>query len=94
MKTKYLLLAVVACATASLALGEDQIVAGPKGGRLLATEPHATEFFVTADRRVEVTFYDATLKAVPPGTQVVTVTAETAAGRVTIPLTPNGDALV
>ena len=94
MKTKYLLLAVVACATASLALGEDQIVAGPKGGRLLATEPHATEFFVTADRKVEITFYDATLKAVPPGTQVVTVTAETAAGRVAIPLAPDGDALV
>ena len=36
MKTKHLLLAWVACATATLALGEDQIVAGPKGGRLLA----------------------------------------------------------
>jgi hypothetical protein len=94
MKTKHLLLALVACATATLALGEDQIVAGPKGGRLLATEPHATEFFVTADRKVEITFYDAALKPVPPGTQVVTVTAEPADGRVTLPLVPNGDALV
>ncbi|MBK8857494.1 MAG: hypothetical protein IPN11_07325 [Opitutaceae bacterium] len=34
------------------------------------------------------------LKPVTPATQVVTVTAETTDGRVTIPLTPNGDALV
>ena len=94
MKTRQLLLALVACATASLALGEDRIVAGPKGGRLLATAPHATEFFVTADRKVEITFYDAGLKPVPPGTEVVTVTAETAASRVTIPLAPNGAALI
>jgi len=94
MKTKHLLLAVVACATATLALGEDKIVAGPKGGRLLATEPHAAEFFVNADRKVEITFYDEALKAVLPGTEVVTVTAETATGRVTIPLASNGDALV
>ncbi len=94
MKTKHLLLALAACATASLALGEDQIVAGPKGGRLLATEPHATEFFVTADRKVEITFYDAALKPVPPGAQVVSVTAETATGRVVILLAPTDSALV
>ena len=94
MKTKHLLLALLACATASLVLGEDRIVAGPKGGRLLATEPHATEFFVTADRKVEITFYDAALKPVTPGTQVVTVTAEATDGRVTIPLTLNGDTLI
>jgi hypothetical protein len=94
MNNRSILFACLCLLSASLALGEDRNVAGPKGGRLLATEPHATEFFVTADRKVEITFYDAALKPVPSGTQIVSVTAETPAGPVAIPLATNGDALI
>mgnify|MGYP003410990323 CR=1 FL=1 len=69
---------------AAYAAPAEKIVAGPKGGRLLATEPHAAEFLVTAARKVEITFYDAAQKPVSPGTQVVAVTAEPTAGRVVV----------
>jgi len=46
---------------------------GPKGGRLLEkTEPKA-EFFLEKDHTVTITFYDAALKPVAAGEQVVTV---------------------
>lgn len=87
MKTTRLL-PLLLLATASLFAAEEKVIAGPKGGRLLATEPHAAEFFVTADRKVEVTFYDAALQPVSPGTAVVAVTAEPAGGRTPVALEP------
>lgn len=85
MKLKYITFAVAAlCATASL--HAEKIVAGPKGGRLLESEPLKAEFFVTAERKVEITFYDAALKPVDAGAQVVTVTAEPTAGKVKLDL--------
>lgn len=60
--------------------------AGPKGGRLLETAPLPAEFFVTPDRQVEITFYDAALQPVVPGTQSVAVIAEPATGRTTLAL--------
>lgn len=49
--------------------------AGPNGGRLITSvEPHA-EFFVTAERKVQITFVDDAGKVVAPAGQVVTVTA-------------------
>lgn len=62
----------------------EKVVAGPKGGRVLDAVPAKAEFFVTADRRVEVVFYDGSLKAVEPGSQVVAVTAEAPGGRVVL----------
>jgi hypothetical protein len=45
--------------------------AGPNGGRILTeVEPHA-EFFVTKDRKVQITFLDKDDKAVAPGDQTV-----------------------
>lgn len=86
MKLKYITLAAaVLCAAVSLHAAE-KIVAGPKGGRLLDTAPHKAEFFVTKDRKVEVTFYDAALKPVAPGNQVIAVTAEPASGRTKLDL--------
>lgn len=80
MKLKYITFAVAAlCATASLQA--EKYVAGPKGGRLLESEPNKAEFFVTPDRKVEISFYDAALKPVAPGAQVLTVTAEPKSGR-------------
>lgn len=70
--------ALVVAATALVA----KPIPGPKGGRILTTEaPHA-EFFVEKNRTVTVTFYDAALKAVAPGEQVVSAVAEAKTGKV------------
>jgi len=80
--------------SAALAFAAEKIVAGPKGGRLLDTAPHRAEFFVTKDRKVEVTFYDAGLKPVAPGTQAVSVTAEPKGGRKPVDLTKTATGFV
>jgi hypothetical protein len=82
MKTiQKILLLGFACAAG---LDAAPVAAGPKGGRLLETAPLKAEFLVTADRRVEITFYDDHNKPVLPGAQVVAVTAEPAGGRVAL----------
>jgi hypothetical protein len=93
MKIKTMLLLSVLPVVGLVAAAE-KIVAGPKGGRLLATVPHAAEFFVTKDRVVEVTFYDANQKPVAPGDRVVGVTAEPKAGRTAIALTKTATGFV
>jgi hypothetical protein len=85
MKLKQITFAVAALC-AAVSLHAEKIVAGPKGGRLLDSEPLKAEFFVTADRKVEVTFYDATLKPTDPGAQTVTITAEPASGKTKLEL--------
>jgi hypothetical protein len=85
MKTKTLLSLAVALCAAALVHAE-KIVGGPAGGRLLETEPARTEFVVNAARKAEIRFYDAALKPAAPTTQVVTVTAEPAGGRVKLEL--------
>ena len=58
---------------AAIAHGKNE--AGPNGGRLItAISPHA-EFFVTADRKVQITFIGEDGKAVAPAGQSVAVTA-------------------
>jgi hypothetical protein len=82
MKTKSFLFAcTVFTSLLSLHAADDE-AGGPKGGRLLETEPLKAEFFVTADRKAEVTFYDASMKPIVPTTQTVAITAEAASGRV------------
>lgn len=89
MKTTNTLLLFTLAAAGLFAAAAEKSVAGPKGGRLLATAPHAVEFFVTKDRKVEVTFYDAHQKVVAPGERVVTVTAEPKSGRTPVALVPS-----
>ena len=86
MKLKLLLFTAAALVGAVSSLAADKIVGGPKGGRLLEADGQRAEFFVTPDRKVEITFYDAALKPVAPGDQVVTVTAEPKAGRAKLDL--------
>ncbi len=43
---------------------------------MLHTEPQKAEFFVTAERRAEITFLDSALKPATPGSQVVSAIAE------------------
>ena len=86
MKTQHLLLAIAGlCRVVSFAAAEE-IVAGPKGGRLFETEPQKAEFFVNAERKVEIAFYDANLKPVAPADQLVSVTAELKSGRTPVEL--------
>ena len=66
---------------------------GPKGGRLLETEPHA-EFFVEKDRSVTVTFYTDDLKPVSVAEQVVTVQADANDGKAKLEFEKKGDSLV
>jgi hypothetical protein len=89
MKLAFLFLAAM---TAAGAFAAEKIVAGPKGGRLLESTPQKAEFFVTKDRKVELTFLDAALKPVSPGERTVTVFAEPKSGRVPVALekTANG----
>ncbi|MBC8011898.1 MAG: hypothetical protein H7067_17565 [Burkholderiales bacterium] len=67
---------------------------GPNGGRLLTKiDPHA-EFFVTAERKVRITFLDEQSKAVAPGTQVVVVTTGERAAPTVLTFAKEGDALI
>jgi hypothetical protein len=86
------LIALAALFLCTLTAHAEKVVAGPKGGRLLEADPFKAEFFVSKDRKVEVTFYDAALKPVAPESQAVSVTAEPAAGRTKLEMekTPAG----
>lgn len=81
MKTTLLIFLALAGATL---LQAEKITGGPKGGRLLDSAPLKAEFFVTTERRVEITFHDDHLNPILPGDQVVVVTAEPATGRVVL----------
>jgi hypothetical protein len=86
MKTKSLVLSIIAGLAVSLpAFAADKKhdpsdhkhekkVAGPNGGRIIATVTPRAEFFVTADRKVQITFLDQAGKAIAPADQIVTVT--------------------
>ena len=86
MKLKSLFIAVAALCSAVSAVAAEKIVGGPKGGRLLEVDGQKAEFFVTKDKKIEITFYDAALKPVAPSEQVVAVTAEPKSGRTKVDL--------
>lgn len=92
MKIKLLLIAVAMLGSALAVPAAEKIVGGPKGGRLLEVGSKKAEFFVTKDRKAEVTFYDAGLKPAALGTQVVAITAEPKSGRKSLEMekTANG----
>ncbi len=70
------------------------VVGGPRGGKLLDNPAPRAEFFVNADRKVEVRFYDAELTVVPPGEQVVNIIAEAPSGKARLNLQRAGEALM
>lgn len=92
MKMKSLLLVAGMLGSTLAASAAEKIVGGPKGGRLLDVGSQKAEFFVTKDRKAEVTFYDAGLKPAALGAQVVAITAEPKGGRKTLEMekTANG----
>lgn len=68
--------------------------AGPNGGRLITSlQPHA-EFFVTADRKVQITFLDEDDKPVVPAGQIVTVTAGERSAPTKLTFTKSGNVLI
>jgi hypothetical protein len=69
-------------------------VAGPNGGRIIATVEPRAEFFVTAERKVQITFLDRDGKAVAPAEQVVTVTAGERAAPTTLTFSRSGNSLI
>lgn len=72
----------------------DEIVAGPSGGRVLTkVEPHL-EFFVNAERKVEIRQLTEELKAEPIGTQVVSLVAGDRANPTMLTMIKSGDMLV
>jgi hypothetical protein len=76
MKTTIALLitSVLAVTVAFAGTNHEPGVAGPNGGRVITeVEPHA-EFFVTPDRKVQITFLNDDGKAIAPASQVVSVT--------------------
>ncbi len=79
MKTKQILTSILSVTALFLAVPahaeEDsgKKVAGPNGGRLITSiNPHA-EFYLTADRKVQITFVGDDGKTVAPAQQVITV---------------------
>jgi len=74
--------------------GHDHAKAGPTGGKILTkVEPHA-EFFVNADKKIEIRFLDQGNKVITPEDQVVTVTMGDRSAPTRLAFTREGDKLV
>ena len=94
MKTTLFAFLVLLLGTASLVSADEKKIAGPNGGRLLTViEPHA-EFFVTSDRKVQITFVDDQLAPTPPAQQSVIVNAGDRSKPTTLNFTRHGDVLL
>lgn len=88
------LLLLLLVGSASLANAHEDKIAGPNGGRLLTViEPHA-EFFVTSDRKVQITFVDDQLATTTPAQQTVIVTAGDRSNPTTLNFTRHGNVLL
>lgn len=95
MNTLLRLLALTALAiTATVSSAHEKNEAGPNRGRLITSvTPHA-EFFVTTDRKVQITFVGEDGKAVAPAAQVVTVTAGDRTSPTKLTFTKTGNVLL
>jgi hypothetical protein len=89
-----LALALVSVTAAEKPHTHEARTAGPNGGRIIATSVPRAEFFVTADRKVQITFLDLAGKAIAPAEQVVTVTTGDRAAPTKLTFTKTATALV
>ena len=79
---------------APVANAHEKTEAGPNRGRLITSvTPHA-EFFVTADRKVQITFVGADGKPVAPADQVVVVIAGDRSAPTKLTFTKTGNVLL
>ncbi len=92
--TQLMALTVLTLSLSFAQAAEKKVVGGPKGGRLLDTEPARAEFFVEKDRTVSITFYDKDLKPVAAKDQTVSIIAEPKSGKTKLELEKKGDSLV
>lgn len=78
MKPHQLFLTILTIAATAFSAEDHahKAIPGPKGGKVLETEPLHSEFFVQPDNKVSITFYDESMKPVAPGGQIVKVIAE------------------
>jgi hypothetical protein len=97
MKTLQLALTLLTIAGGAALTADDHAhkpIPGPKGGKVLETDPLHAEFFVQADRKVSITLYDEAMKSIAPGEQVVKVIAEAPSGKATLDFQKADDAFV
>lgn len=87
------LIALVTLPVTALAEEAKEVEAGPRRGRLLATDYPRPEFFVEKDHTVSVKFYDKDKKVVKPTDQEITVIAS-GKKKKKLKLEKKGDALV
>ncbi|MDP4645492.1 MAG: hypothetical protein NWS80_00025 [Akkermansiaceae bacterium] len=74
--------------------GHEEVKAGPNGGKVIhEVDPHL-EFFVTKDRKVQITALDKDGKAVPIAEQSVKVTGGDRANPTRMTFAKEGDVLV
>jgi hypothetical protein len=89
-----LLALTVLAFTVTVASAHEKITAGPNRGRLITSvTPHA-EFFVTTDRKVQITFVGEDGKPIAPAAQVVTVTAGDRSAPTKLTFTKTGNVLL
>ncbi len=104
MKLKFVIIPFLACLTLALSVvtaqahehghADTKKIAGPNGGRILTgLEPRA-EFFVAANRKVQITFLGADGKAIAPAEEVVTVTAGERSAPTKLTFAKSGNALL
>jgi hypothetical protein len=80
--------------TSTVASAHEKISAGPNRGRLLTAFTPAAEFFVTPERKVQITFVGADGKAVAPAGQVVVVTTGQRSAPTRLSFTQAGNVLL
>lgn len=89
-----LLALTVLAFTATVSHAHEKNEAGPNRGRLITSvTPHA-EFFVTAERKVQITFVGEDGKTVAPAAQIVTATAGDRAAPTKLTFTQTGNVLL
>lgn len=98
MKIRSITLYLCALAAMSLCLASahaaEKKVAGPNGGRILTKSEPRAEFFVTADRRVQITFLDSAGKPIAPAGQTVIVVSGERSAPQTLMFIHTGQALL
>lgn len=73
---------------------EHEAKAGPTGGKLITeVEPHV-EFFVNAEKKVEIRFIDDDMKVVAPGEQVINVILGDRSAPTKLAFAKDGDKLI
>jgi len=73
MKNTILTLIVTFALASTLSAGDSATPPTPNGGRLLKNIKPQAEFFVTPERKAQITFLDEKGKAIAPAEQIVTI---------------------